>query len=1114
MNTYTYAQDPKIKILIIGKGQAWEEQDHREILNYFKDDHRSFSFVDGETADWKTFGLDEYDIVWLHRADSSYSAYFDDNKDYYKALLSYVNEGGKILLTQHALSFINKSGLEEEKVQHRIKVSSDNGYGRMLGFHAFRNHPLFDSLHGGAYVWKPPTDTIVTQCGFFEDRIPKNGKVIAVDWDYIFVRESSKLILEYELGKGKILGIGAYFNLFTPNLNRLHFDVFYDNVFSYLTGEKKNSEEYFWLYGDQHIGPLDFVLKHQLIPPKAKRWDFDPSPLTLSRDKAKKEYCEVAGRRILVAAYEPGGIFELWAHPFMAFRDYKVSLYFENDTIIHLGDLLPSIDVSPECVIRIYHLKNKFTLKEILTVSPNEPVGVIHYEYDGPEANLGIHYKSNMRLMWPYSENVLRTLKHGYDPSINALEINAPEANLLTIIGASKIPISKYSGPTNNIDPSFPQGEIVPGTSDQAIDTLFEISAGQLFQLGGTDQLDILFAAGNEDRDTIIKAYMSALRDPQSILLDSRMHYNDLQDNMLSIITPDENFNKGYSWALAATDRFFVKTPGIGTSLVAGYNGTDRGWDGGHKVNGRPGYAWYFGRDAVWSAFAVLDYGDHEGVKDVLDMLIKFQDLNGKIFHELSTSGFVHYDASDATPLFIILAGRYLEYSGDADYIQSIWPAIIKAMQYCESTDTDDDGLIENTNVGHGWVEGGHLFGSHTSLYLASCWAEACRYYSKMAFKLGKDSLGSLYRDKSHQVRERLENSFYDHKSGYLYQGIHKDGSFHKEESIMPAVSMYLLALKDSMTNTMLRLYAGHEYSSDWGVRMASIYNEHYHPRGYHSGAVWPLYTGWVALAEYKYGRSLQGFSHIINNLNNYRDFSLGYTEEVLNGEKYSPSGVCSHQCWSETMVLQPIIEGMLGYTSGSIVRLAPSFPPQWNEVKVENIKYIDHGFDMKMTRYPNRTVFSFTNINVFTSISFDPKFIPGTMVEKVEVNGKKLKIDQDRWLKFNSISAVYPCWDDTEIIIYHSGGISLIPPSEKPALGEESRSIRILNDNWEDNTYTIEIEGAAGMQYKLEVINNFGTPKSINGASFKEEGNRLLLEVRFPAMNRNYQAKTIKISF
>ena len=214
-------------ILIVGSGGAWSDPEHKEILRYFSKDGTEFSWVDGDEANWKKADLSSYDIIWLHRTDSLNSGRYEDDNSFYQALLSFAEDGGKILLTQHALDFINNSGLEPVPVEHRKKESEDNGYGRMLGFHAFRSHPLFDSLNGGSYIWKPPHDTIVSQCGFFGDAVPQNGKVIAVDWDYIFVRESSKLIVEYELGEGKILGIGAYFNLFEPNLNRQHFDVFY-----------------------------------------------------------------------------------------------------------------------------------------------------------------------------------------------------------------------------------------------------------------------------------------------------------------------------------------------------------------------------------------------------------------------------------------------------------------------------------------------------------------------------------------------------------------------------------------------------------------------------------------------------------------------------------------------------------------------------------------------------------------------------------------------------------------------------------------------------------------------------------------------------------------------
>jgi len=721
--------------------------------------------------------------------------------------------------------------------------------------------------------------------------------------------------------------------------------------------------------------------------------------------------------------------------------------------------------------------------------------------------------------MWPYSEKVLKTLKYAYQPGLNAIELNAPEADLLSIIGASKIPLSHYAGPASMIEVDFPPGEVVSGEYDPGSDTLFEVCAGQLFELGEKDQVDIIFAAGNEDREQLIKAYMEALQNPEMIYKNSVKHYEDLQNNMLSITTPDENFNKGYAWAVAATDRFFVETPGLGTSLVAGYNGTDRGWDGGHKVNGRPGYAWYFGRDAVWSAFAVLDYGDYEGVKDILNMFIKYQDLNGKIFHELSTSGFVHYDASDATPLFIILAGRYLIYSGDREYIRSIWPAIEKAIQYCESTDTDGDGLIENTNVGHGWVEGGHLFGSHTSLYLASCWAEALinasfiekdkHFSEQLVFRIN-------FRERRMQVQEMIKRDFYNPTTQFMYQGLYKDGSYHMEQSILPSIPMYFKYLNVENTKHMLKTYASHEYSSDWGVRMASIHNPKYHPRGYHSGAVWPLYTGWVALAEYN-NRPLQGFSHIMSNLNNYRDFSLGYTEEVLNGEKYLPSGVCPHQCWSETMVLQPIIEGLLGLKPSGYshkLEFSPNVPFSWNYIKVMNIKTGSNSVNWGMRKESGKTTYTFTGFEENEEFLFSPLFMPGTAIRKVLVNGEETGYDtllEDQGMQLRV------CWGNDanpEIIVMHQGGISLIPPIEKPEKGEQSHGIRIIDASWENNIYTIETEGAAGMQYELEVISNFGAPKSIDGATFTHEGNRLYLEVSFPAVNREYRRKTITLSF
>ncbi len=200
-------------------------------------------------------------------------------------------------------------------------------------------------------------------------------------------------------------------------------------------------------------------------------------------------------------------------------------------------------------------------------------------------------------------------------------------------------------------------------------------------------------------------------------------------------------------------------TPGIGTSLMAGFGTTARGWNGNQKISGRPGYAWYFGRDGQWSAMAINAYGDFAMVKESLETFIRFQDISGKIYHELSSSGAAHYDAADATPLFIILTAHYLKYSGDSAYIRYRWPEIKKALTFCHSTDSDKDGLIENTNVGHGWIEGGPLFNTHTEFYLAGTWAAALDAAAYLAKHIGLKE-ATQYAEDAGKVKNIIDRDF------------------------------------------------------------------------------------------------------------------------------------------------------------------------------------------------------------------------------------------------------------------------------------------------------------------------------------------------------------------
>ena len=192
--------------------------------------------------------LDGIDVLWFHRVDTSRVPVINKEPHILSSLKNFIREGGTFLLTQDAFSYIVDLGLETEKPQVRYVEVRDSGYGRKIGLHAFKQHPIFDGFFGGANIYNPYQDVKCRQIGYFDDIVPQNGKVIAVDWSYIHLRENSKLMLEYEYGDGKVIAVGAYVYLAAPNYHKDHLTLFLENIFNYLAGQKRFKNKHYWDY--------------------------------------------------------------------------------------------------------------------------------------------------------------------------------------------------------------------------------------------------------------------------------------------------------------------------------------------------------------------------------------------------------------------------------------------------------------------------------------------------------------------------------------------------------------------------------------------------------------------------------------------------------------------------------------------------------------------------------------------------------------------------------------------------------------------------------------------------------------------------------------------------
>ncbi|WP_431213489.1 amylo-alpha-1,6-glucosidase [Puia sp. P3] len=1045
--------------------------------------------------------LRRYSALWYHRTDTAAADAAETGAT--RQITAYVRDGGHLLLTMEAVPLLNAWHMESGRYSLREDTIRDEGFGRPLGFHGYRSHPVFDSLQGGGvYCSKQPVDHIARKWGLFGADTPREGRVIGIQWTYITFGEHSRLLLEYHPGKGTVIAAGAYMYYSAPNYNRVHLARLTQNIFMYMDGRLTGPRKY-WSTAPRTVAPAGFAAPAQPLT-AAKKWTLPKPSLQLPAKTGSRAFYDLTGRRIAWMGRLDGGAEEIWTHPLMALRDLAVGVRLKDrDSVSWLKNLQPEVLVTPEYLIRTYHIGTS-SIREIYTVSFDRPCGVAHIEPEGAGiTGLVVRYGCNLRLMWPYSAEAAGSIRYGFCPAANAHIISGGNDAASTVVAYSARPLRQEMRTVND------SGQV-------------DVSAE--FALSGTPAIDIRILGGETGWKENLRLYRSLCGEMSRLFDESGRYYRKLLEDHLTFTTPDTAFNEGYRWALARTDQFLQTTPGVGTALMAGFGTTSRGWDGGQKPSGRPGYAWYFGRDGEWSAMAVDAYGDPGMVRKMLETLIRYQDVSGKIYHELSSSGAVHYDASDATPLFVVLAAHYLRYSGDTLFIRRNWPAIRKAMDFCYSTDTDGDGLIENTNVGHGWIEGGVLYGTHTEFYLAASWAAALEGAARMAQCTGYAGDARRYAGDARRVRETIDREFWNPNEQFFYNGKMKDGSYMQDPTVLAAVAVYLRTVQDSAKAAAVSdRMAGSAFSTDWGIRMIESTNPHYRAGSYHAGMVWPLYAGWASLADFRTGRYANGYTHLMNNLLHYRNWSPGSIEETFNGDKYVPNGVCSHQCWSEAMVPLPAIEGMLGLdvdVPPNRYRLAPWFPRDWKFARVTQIPLNRSHAALDMQRTPGRTVYTIT-CPAARTILFEPAFPLGTQMSAVRLDGAPIPAETLQGAEGITLKCrLRLSAGRHRLEVRHSGGIGALPIVALPQPGDSSTGLRILTQRLDGDQYTVTLEGRGGSSGLLKIytaqaaghIEN-AAPVSGNAAPVSGKDGVLTLQVNIPAdRNRPYSRLEVRL--
>src|SRR5271170_4615129 len=436
----------------------------------------------------------------------------------------------------------------------------------------------------------------------------------------------------------------------------------------------------------------------------------------------------------------------------------------------------------------------------------------------------------------------------------------------------------------------------------------------------------------------------------QQLYAKTADYYAHFFDDKLTADTPDKQFDEALKWAEISIDQVQVRH-GNEVGLVAGF------YSSGDSA--RPGFGWYFGRDTLYTLFAVNSDGDFQLTREALDFLMKRQRDDGKMPHEWSqTADLVdwksfpyEYAAADATPLFIMAMEDYLDASGDIDYVRKNWPAVEKAWEFEGTHDSDGDGIYDNSQ-GTGWVESWPPGMPHQEIYLAALDQQASGAMSRLSQRMGDAATAAAARARANSVAATIEREYGGEMYAFSYNGT---AGLDKTATIYPSIAWWDGRYSLQHSDAMFQRWASHEFSTDWGLRDLGEHEALYDPTSYHQGSVWPLFTGWASIAEYRTGRPLSAYAHLMQNADLTWQQDLGAVTELLSGAYFVPFGrSTTHQMWSSAMVITPAIRGLFGVsfdaTANQII-VDPHLPAAWDHATLHNLAVGSQLVDLTLKR-------------------------------------------------------------------------------------------------------------------------------------------------------------------
>ena len=825
-----------------------------------------------------------------------------------------------------------------------------------------------------------------------------------------------------------------------------------------------------------------------------ERFELPASGLELSRHTEVGRFFDVAGRRSAAFGYENRSI-EVWAYPLKLAQDVTLSFRLEGYPLdVEGATAAVWITVRPEATIVTYS-HAAFTVRQVLFAPVHEPAVVMLLDVQSvlPLTVTG-SFRPRLKLMWPAG---LMTGDVGWDEKERIYSITEEGKRFAAVIGcpgARDLSVMPYQEEPRDVPVRF---EVAVPPDAMA-----------------SHFVPIVFAGSVAGRDGAKATYEHVLRTARELYEQNVAYYRALQERTVRVETPDEPLDSAFAWAKVGIDKGLVENPLLGTGFVAGFRTSGE--------SERPGFAWHFGRDALWTVPAVLAYGDFETSRAGLEFLRGFQRPDGKIPHEVSQSAkllpwFKDYEypwaSADATPLYVIAQAEHWRATGDRAYLRQVWDSVVRAWRFSAATDKDGNGLIENTKVGHGWTEGSPPYPPHEEIYLQGLWIEACRRLAEMADELGDRKLAADARAAAERTRVAVEKTYWLADRGFYAFATAlpkpekkydaepgprraqrqariealRGHTLVDEDTVLPAVPLWWDALEPERAEAEIDHLGSASLATDWGTRLISDRSELYDPLSYHYGSVWGLFTGWASVGAYRYGRPHVGYQALVANAMLTYQYATGYVTELLSGVFNAPFGRSSHhQVWSQAMVVSPVMRGLFGIETaagGRALTVAPQLPSGWERAAVRNVAVGPARYDVTMERGAGAFTIRVEPLAApaaGVALVLAPALPLDARVTAATANGRPVPWESSSTGDVQRVRIRLPAATETRtVVVTHTPGTDVEAPVPQLRPGATSEGVRLLRVRPTGDALRLTLEGRAGSVYVLRVR----TPRTLEGA-------------------------------